>query len=247
MSFGTSAIPIVNAPPQLGTEGPTVLVVDDEEDLLSLLEYNLEQEGFDVLLARDGVEAIEQTREHEPDLIILDVMMPKMDGIEVCERLRKDAHLRTIPIMMLTARTEEEDKVEGLDVGADIYLGKPVSVSVVVSQTKALLRSARRYEAPPDRIEVHNLRIDRDRYLVYQQNGEKEKEMRMPRKEFELLYFLASHPGKVFSRQEILDEVWGRDVYVVDRTVDVHVRKIREKIGSEYIETVKGVGYRMKE
>jgi two-component system alkaline phosphatase synthesis response regulator PhoP len=239
----------VNAPPQLGTEGPTVLVVDDEEDLLSLLEYNLEQEGFEVVLARDGVEAIEQTRKHEPDLIILDVMMPKMDGIEVCERLRKDAHLRTIPIMMLTARTEEEDKVEGLDVGADIYLGKPVSVSVIVSQTEALLRSARRHADPPDQIQVHNLRIDRDRYLVYQKNGEEdeENELRMPRKEFELLYFLASHPGKVFSRQEILDEVWGPDVYVVDRTVDVHVRKIRQKIGSEYIETVKGVGYRMKE
>jgi two-component system alkaline phosphatase synthesis response regulator PhoP len=236
----------VNAP-QLGTGGPTVLVVDDEEELLSLLDYNLKQEGFDVHLARDGVEAIEQTREHDPDLIILDIMMPKMNGIEVCERLRKDAHLRTIPIMMLTARNEEEDKVEGLDVGADIYLGKPVSVSVIVSQAKALLRSARRYEDPPDQIEVHNLRIDRDRYLVYQMNGEKENELRMPRKEFELLYFLASHPGKVFSRQEILDEVWGRDVYVVDRTVDVHVRKIREKIGSEYIETVKGVGYRMKE
>jgi two-component system alkaline phosphatase synthesis response regulator PhoP len=241
----------VNAP-DFGTEKPTVLVVDDEEDLLSLLEYNLEQEGYDVLLARDGVEAIEQTREHEPDLIILDVMMPKMDGIEVCERLRKDAHLRTIPIMMLTARTEEEDQVEGLDVGADIYLGKPVSVSVIISQTNALLRSARRYADPPDQIKVHNLRIDRDRYLVYQKNGEgdegeEEKELRMPRKEFELLYFLASHPGKVFSRQEILDEVWGRDVYVVDRTVDVHVRKIRQKIGSEYIETVKGVGYRMKE
>ena len=208
-----------------------MLVVDDEEDLLSLLEYNLEQEGFEVVLARDGVEAIEQTRAHEPDLIILDVMMPKMDGIEVCERLRKDAHLRTIPIMMLTARTEEEDQVEGLDVGADIYLGKPVSVSVIVSQTKALLRSARRYEDPPDQIKVHNLRIDRDRYLVYQTNGEddeEETELRMPRKEFELLYFLASHPGKVFSRQEILDEVWGRDVVVVDRTVDVHVRMIRE-------------------
>ena len=238
------------SPPELGDTGPTVLVVDDEEDLLSLLEYNLEQEGFEVVLARDGVEAIEQTRAHEPDLIILDVMMPKMDGIEVCERLRKDAHLRTIPIMMLTARTEEEDQVEGLDVGADIYLGKPVSVSVIVSQTKALLRSARRYADPPDQIKVHNLRIDRDRYLVYQTNGEddeEETELRMPRKEFELLYFLASHPGKVFSRQEILDEVWGRDVYVVDRTVDVHVRKIRQKIGSEYIETVKGVGYRMKE
>ncbi|PSQ51550.1 MAG: DNA-binding response regulator [Bacteroidetes bacterium QH_10_64_37] len=232
---------------QLGTEGPTVLVVDDEEDLLSLLEYNLEQEGFDVVLARDGVEAIEQTREHEPDLIVLDIMMPKMDGIEVCEKLRKDAHLRTIPIMMLTARNEEEDKVEGLDVGADIYLGKPVSVSVIVSQAKALLRSARRYEDPPDQIQVHNLRVDRDRYLVYQNEDDEETEMRFPRKEFELLYFLASHPGRVFSRQEILDEVWGRDVFVVDRTVDVHVRKIREKIGSEYIETVKGVGYRMKE
>ncbi len=234
--------------PDIGTEKPTVLVVDDEEDLLSLLEYNLEQEGYEVLLARDGVEAIEQTREHEPDLIILDIMMPKMDGIEVCERLRKDAHLRTIPIMMLTARTEEEDQVEGLDVGADIYLGKPVSVSVIISQANALLRSARRHADPPDQIKVHDLRVDRDRYLVYQKNGkEEEKELRMPRKEFELLYFLASHPGKVFSRQEILDEVWGRDVYVVDRTVDVHVRKIRQKIGSEYIETVKGVGYRMKE
>lgn len=233
--------------PQLGTEGPTILVVDDEEDLLSLLEYNLEQEGYEVLLARDGVEAIEKTREHEPDLIILDIMMPKMDGIEVCERLRKDAHLRTIPIMMLTARSEEEDQVQGLDVGADIYLGKPVSVSVIVSQTKALLRSTRRHEDPPDQIKVHNLQIDRDRYLVFQNGEDDEEEFRMPRKEFELLYFLASHPGKVFSRQEILDEVWGQDVYVVDRTVDVHVRKIRQKIGSEYIETVKGVGYRMKE
>lgn len=230
----------------LGT-GPTILVADDEEDLLGLLEYNLEQEGLEVLLARDGVEAIEKTRTHDPALIILDVMMPKMDGIEVCEKLRKDAHLRTIPIMMLTTRTEGEDKVEGLDVGADIYLGKPVSASVIVSQAKALLHSARRYEDPPDRIEVHDLRVDRDRYLVYQTDDGEETELRLPRREFELLYFLASHPGRVFSRQEILDEVWGRDVYVVDRTVDVHIRKIREKIGSDYIETVKGVGYRMKE
>lgn len=236
----------VNAP-QLGTEKAKILVVDDEEDLLSLLEYNLEQEGYEVLLARDGVEAIEQTREHDPDLIILDIMMPKMDGIEVCKRLRKDAHLRTIPIMMLTARTEEEDQVQGLDVGADIYLGKPVSVSVIASQTKALLRSTHRHADPPDEIRVHNLRIDRDRYLVFQNGEDEEQELRMPRKEFELLYFLASHPGKVFSRQEILDEVWGQDVYVVDRTVDVHIRKIRQKIGSKYIETVKGVGYRMKE
>jgi len=229
-------------------DAPTVLVVDDEEDLLSLLDYNLSQEDFNVLMARDGVEAIESARENDPDLIILDIMMPKMDGIETCRRLRQDAHLRTIPIMMLTARTEEEDQVQGLDVGADIYLSKPVSVSVILSQAKALLRSARRYEVAPDQLVVHNLNIDRDRYLVYQNvEGDEEKEMRLPRKEFELLYFLASHPGKVFSRQEILDEVWGQDVYVVDRTVDVHVRKIREKIGSKYIETVKGVGYRFKE
>jgi two-component system alkaline phosphatase synthesis response regulator PhoP len=228
-------------------DSPTVLVVDDEEDLLSLLEYNLEKEGFEAVLARDGVEGIDRARECDPDLIILDIMMPNMDGIEACRRLRQDAHLRTIPIMMLTARNEEEDQVQGLDVGADIYLGKPVSVSVILSQAKALLRSARRYEVPPDQLAVHNLRIDRDRYLVYQGSNGEEQEMRLPRKEFELLYFLASHPGKVFSRQEILDEVWGQDVYVVDRTVDVHVRKIREKIGSEYIETVKGVGYRFKE
>jgi two-component system, OmpR family, alkaline phosphatase synthesis response regulator PhoP len=229
------------------SDSPTILVVDDEEDLLDLLEYNLEQEGFQTLLARDGVEALDMARTHEPDLIVLDIMMPKMDGIEACRRIRKDAHLRTIPIMMLTARTEEEDQVAGLDVGADIYLSKPISVSVILSQAKALLRSARRYEVAPDQLSVHDLRVDRDRYLVYQGTNGEEEEMRLPRKEFELLYFLASHPGKVFSRQEILDEVWGPDVYVVDRTVDVHVRKIREKIGSPYIETVKGVGYKFKE
>ena len=225
----------------------TILIVDDEEDLLSLLRYNLEKEGFDTVLARDGVEALDAARSEDPDLIILDIMMPRMDGIEVCRRLRQDAHLRTIPILMLTARTEEEDQVEGLDVGADIYLGKPVSISVIVSQSKALLRSARRYEEPPDQLVVHNLTVDRDRYLVFQETDDEKKEMRLPRKEFELLYFLASHPGKVFSRQEILDEVWGQDVYVVDRTVDVHIRKIREKIGSHFIETVKGVGYRFKD
>lgn len=230
------------------TEDPLVLVVDDEEDLLSLLEYNLQEEGFATVLARDGIEALEQAREHDPDLIILDVMMPRLDGIAVCERVRKDAHLRTTPIMMLTARSEEDDQVAGLDVGADIYISKPVSVSVIISQVRALLRSAQRYDTPPNQLVVHSLTIDRDRYLVYQdQESGDRKEMRMPRKEFELLYFLASHPGKVFSRQKILDNVWGPDVYVVDRTVDVHIRKIREKIGSALIETVKGVGYRFKE
>ena len=232
----------------LSDDAPLVLLVDDEEDLLSLLDYNMIQEGFQTEQARDGIEALEKAQATHPDLIVLDVMMPRLDGIEVCQRLRQDASMRTIPIMMLTARSEENDQVQGLDAGADIYLSKPVAISVIVSQAKALLRSAERYDTPPDRLSIHTITIDRDRYLVYKEreNG-KEDEVRLPRKEFELLYFLASHPGKVFSRQEILDEVWGPDVYVVDRTVDVHIRKIRKKVGSALIETVKGVGYRFKE
>ncbi len=228
-------------------DAPTILLVDDEEALPTLLQYNLEQEGFRTLPARDGVAALEKARAEAPDLIILDIMMPEMSGIEVCRRLRQDAHLRTTPILMLTARTEEEEQIKGLDVGADIYLAKPVSVPVLISQAKALLRTRRRSETPPDTITVHDLEIDRDRYLVFAWEEGEQKELRFPRKEFELLHFLAAHPGKVFSRQELLDEVWGADVYVVDRTVDVHVRKIREKLGSAYIETVKGVGYKFKE
>ncbi|QXD17035.1 response regulator transcription factor [Rhodocaloribacter litoris] len=226
---------------------PTILIVDDEEDILDLLQYNLAREGFETTLAHDGVEALEKAGKNPPDLVILDIMMPRMDGIEVCRRLRQDAHLRHIPILMLTARSEEEDHVRGLDVGADIYLTKPISIPVLLSQTKALLRGVRRYETPPDLLRIHDLSIDRDRYLVYRERDGRQEELRFPRKEFELLRFLAAHPGKVFTRQALLDEVWGRDVYVVDRTVDVHVRKIREKIGNEYIETVKGVGYRFKE
>ena len=229
-------------------DAPLVLIVDDEDDILDLLKYNLRQEGFRTRLARDGREALRTARRQPPALIILDIMMPGMDGIEVCRRVREDAHLRTVPVLMLTARTEEEEQVRGLDVGADIYLSKPVSVPVLVSQAKALLRTARRSQTPPDRLSVHDLQIDRDRYLVFQGEGQQEEDgIKLPRKEFELLYFLASHPGKVFSRQEILDEVWGEDVYVVDRTVDVHVRKIREKLGADYIETVKGVGYKFRE
>lgn len=224
-----------------------ILVVDDEQDLLDLLVYNLQEEGFETITARDGREGLDKAEEHQPDLIILDIMMPNMDGIEMCQRIRRDAHLRSTPILMLTARSEEEDQVKGLDVGADIYLAKPVSIPVLVSQSKALLRSVRRNETPPDVLRIHDLEVDRERYLVYQEQGGEKTELQFPRKEFQLLHFLASHPGKVFSRQELLDQVWGRDVYVVDRTVDVHVRKIRQKVGSEYIETVKGVGYKFKE
>lgn len=224
----------------------TILVVDDEEDIVDLLEYNYAREGFNVLIARDGTEAIEKATAEKPDLVVLDIMMPRMDGIEVCRRLRQDALLRHTPILMLTARTSEQDHVKGLDVGADIYLSKPISIPVLLSQTRALLRGARRSDEPPDLVRVEGLEINRARYLVYEHIDAERIELRLPRKEFELLYFLASNPGRVYSRQELLDEVWGTDVYVIDRTVDVHVRKIREKLSSDYIETVKGVGYRFR-
>ncbi len=225
-------------------KGQKILIVDDEDDIIELLQYNLEQEGFKTASATNGIEGIEVARQFKPDLIILDVMMPGMDGIEVCRRLRQDAHLRHTPILMLTARTEEELQVQGLDEGADIYFSKPIAIPVLFSQIRALLRGASRSETKPQLLAIHNLEIDRDRYLVKLNVDAVSQEIRLPRKEFELLYFLASHPGKVFSRQELLDQVWGHEVYVVDRTVDVHIRKIREKLGNDYIETVKGVGYK---
>ncbi|MFQ5568765.1 MAG: response regulator transcription factor [Rhodothermales bacterium] len=223
---------------------PKILVVDDEDDILDLLQYNLEREGFETVLARDGVEALDKAGRETPDLIILDIMMPRMDGLEVCRHLRQDARLRTIPILMLTALSGEDHHMQGLDVGADSYLPKSSAVGVILSQAKALLRGMHRHEQPPDSLRVRDLHIDRDRYLVFKLEQGERIELRFPRKEFELLHFLASHPGRVFSRQDLLDQVWGTDVYVVDRTVDVHVRKIREKLGSEYVETIKGVGYK---
>ena len=225
------------------TDKSKILIVDDEEDIVDLLEYNLAREGYENIIARDGVEAMQKAASDQPDLIILDIMMPRMDGIEVCRRIREDAVLRNTPILMLTAKTSEEDHVKGLDVGADIYLSKPISVPVLLSQTRALLRGTRRIQEPPDLLRIKGLEINRDRYLVFEHVDDEQVELRLPRKEFELLYFLASNPGRVFSRQELLDEVWGPDVYVIDRTVDVHVRKIREKLAGDYIDTVKGVGY----
>ncbi len=223
-------------------EGRTILIVDDEQDLLDLLKYNFEQEGFRTVTALDGAEGLQCAQRDDPDLIVLDIMMPEMDGIEVCQKIRQDANLRGKPVIMLTARTEEQDYIEGLDVGADVYIGKPVSVPVLISQVNALLRSTGRTQNPPDILYLGTLEINRERYLVVH----KGEEIRMPRKEFDLLYFLASNPGKVFRRQDLLDAVWGRDVYVVDRTVDVHVRKIREKLGNGLIETVTGVGYKLR-
>lgn len=226
-------------------EHPLILIVDDEDDIIDLVRYNIEKEGFDTLTARDGAEAVDIAEKQRPDLIILDIMMPRMDGIEACRRMREHAQLRNTPILMLTAKSDESDHVFGLEEGADIYLTKPISIPILISQAKALLRGSSRYETPPDVLRILDLEIDRDRYVV--RKGGDEEGVRLARKEFDLLYFFASRPGKVFSRQELLDQVWGRDVYVVDRTIDVHVRKIREKVGQDYIETIKGVGYRFKD
>ncbi|MEM0961620.1 MAG: response regulator transcription factor [Bacteroidota bacterium] len=225
---------------------PSVLIVDDEPDLVELLEYTLETSGFRVLTAGDGIAGLAVAEAEKPDLIVVDIMMPRMDGIALTAQLRERATLRLTPILMLTARTEEGDEIAGLDAGADDYLTKPVSPKRLVSRVKALLRRIEREEeATTAQIRVHDLLIDRERYVV--ERSASEETFRLPRKEFELLFFLASHPGRVFERDELLSAVWGADVVVVDRTVDVHVRKIREKIGSDYIETVKGVGYRLAE
>ncbi len=225
-------------------QATTVLLVDDEPDLVELLSYSLEREDFRVVTAKDGVEGLLMAQQEKPDVIVLDIMMPNMDGIELCERLREDAQLRLTPIVMLTARTGEHDEIEGLEAGADDYLPKPISPKLFLSRIKAIVRRNQRADAVSSpNLRAHDLLIDRERYLVLRGD----ETFRMPRKEFQLLHYLASHPGRVFSREELLDAVWGSDVYVVDRTVDVHVRKIREKLGSNYIETVKGVGYTFSE
>lgn len=221
----------------------TILVVDDERDLLDLIEYNLKKEGFKVLKAENGEEGISKAKEHRPDLILLDIMMPKMDGLEAVEIMRKDDDLKKTPIIFLTARSDEKTEIDGLNKGGDDYITKPISTTKLVSRIKAVLRRFNDSEQTANKLEVHDLQIDKDRYIVLQEGNE----FQLPRKEFELLFFLASRKGKVLDRQTLLNKVWGDNIYVVDRTVDVHVRKIREKLGDHYIETVKGVGYRFKE
>jgi two-component system, OmpR family, alkaline phosphatase synthesis response regulator PhoP len=223
----------------------TILVVDDEQDLLDLIEYNLKKEGFKVLRAENGKEGMKVAKEIKPDLVLLDIMMPKMDGLEMCEKMREDQETSKIPIIFLTARGDEKTEIEGLNRGADDYITKPISTKKLLSRIKAVLR---RFEESSEteeihRLEVHDLVIDKDRYIVTR-NGQ---DFQLPRKEFELLYYMASRKGLVLDRQKLLNKVWGDNIYVVDRTVDVHVRKIREKLGDHYIETVKGVGYRFKE
>lgn len=219
-----------------------ILIVDDEKDILDLLEYNLEKEGYEVLKASDGASAISVAQKEVPDLVLLDIMMPKMDGIETCRQLRMMPSLKHTYIVFLTARSEEYSELAGFEAGGDDYISKPIRTRVLLSRVKALLRRRQGLEEDrSDVLKVHNLEILRDEYIVRQD----EREISLPRKEFDLLFFLASKPGKVFRREKLLEKVWG-DVFVVDRTIDVHVRKLREKLGNDYIVTVKGVGYKFR-
>jgi two-component system alkaline phosphatase synthesis response regulator PhoP len=221
----------------------TILIVDDEVDLLELIEYNLKKAGYNVLKAENGPEGLRLARKHHPDLILLDIMMPRMTGFEVVAQLREDTDLKHVPVLFLTARSDEETEVHGLEVGADDFLPKPISTAKLVARIKTALRRAGDAPETGAELVVHDLVINRERYLVLRGS----KEFQLPRKEFEVLHFLASRKGKVIDRQTLLNEVWGANVFVIDRTVDVHIRKIREKLGEQYIETVKGVGYRFKE
>ena len=227
----------------MNTSDIKILLVDDEPDILEIVGYNLKSQGYAVKTASNGLEAIETGKTFKPHLIILDVMMPEMDGIEACERLRKLPELNHSIITFLTARGEDYSQVAGFNAGADDYITKPVKPKVLVSKVKALLRRLSSGAADNNQIELDGLIIDRDEYKVIC-NG---NEMVLPRKEFELLSLLATKPGKVYKREEILDEVWGNEVVVGGRTIDVHIRKLREKIGDDKFKTIKGVGYKFVE
>jgi len=226
----------------MSNEEIKILVVDDEPDILEFISYNLSKEGYNVTTARNGREAIDMAKRDNPALIILDIMMPELDGVEVCRQLRASSEFESTLIAFLTARNEDYSQIAGLESGGDDYITKPIRPRVLVSRIKALLRrSPRNKEQQPDRvIRVHDLQIDRDKVMVFRGN----ESITLAKKEFELIYLLASKPGRVFTREEIFNHIWGSDVIVGDRTIDVHIRKLREKIGSEYIKTIKGIGYK---
>jgi len=214
--------------------------VDDEEPILELLKYNLEKNGYDVKIASNGFLAVEIAKKFIPDLVLLDIMMPKMDGVETCRQLREIPELQKTFIIFLTARAEEYSEVAAFDVGADDYITKPIKPRALMSRINALFRRDSKKNAPVNTIVAGDLTIDRTSYTIKVDN----REINLPKKEFELLFFLAQNPNKVFSREDLLQNIWGSDVYVLARTVDVHIRKVREKIGDDYITTVKGVGYK---
>ncbi len=220
-----------------------VLIVDDEPDILELIEYNLKKEGYAVITASNGLEGIQQAKRHLPDLIILDIMMPKLDGIETCRQLRAMPEFKSTFMVFLTARSEEYSEISGFNVGADDYIAKPIKPRALVSRINAILRRNTMAETNiTNKLEIGDLVIDRDAYLVFQAG----KKVVLAKKEFELLYLLASKPGKVFTREVILNNIWEDSVIVTNRTIDVHIRKLREKLGDHYVTTVKGVGYKFE-
>ena len=223
-----------------GALAPKVLLVDDEQDILELLKYNLEREGYQVTTALNGRDAIRSAKATRPDLIVLDIMMPGMDGVEVCNQLRQLPEFKQTLITFLSARGEDYSQIAGFEAGADDYITKPIRPKVFVSKIKALLKRSGG-ERPDGRIlESSGIKIDLEKVLVY--IGE--QELQLPKKEFELLVLLMSKPGKVFKRDEIYSQIWGNELFVGDRTIDVHIRKLREKIGDERIKTIKGIGYK---
>ena len=229
----------------MNVENYKVLLVDDEPDILEFITYNMRKEGFQVLTATNGLEAIKVAQAELPELIILDVMMPEMDGIETCEELKKIPSLKNSIVAFLTARGEDYSQIAGFDAGADDYITKPIKPKVLISRAKALLKRYRSEEVVKEPvneqiIKIGDLTIDRERYLIINSGTE----LVLPKKEFELLVLLASKPEKVFTRDEIYTSVWGDNIIVGDRTIDVHIRKLREKLGQDHIRTIKGVGYK---
>ena len=218
-----------------------ILCVDDEPDILEILKYNLSNVGYQISTAKDGKNAVSKAKEIRPNLIIMDIMMPNMDGIQTCEILRSDESFNDTLIMFLTARGEDYSYVAAYEAGADDYVTKPVKPKILLSKVKGLLRRSKKYsEKEVEEIKLGNIRINKDKYKVYISD----KSISLPRKEFELLNLLASKPDKVFKREKIMEKIWGEQVVVGDRTIDVHIRKLRKKIGDKYFETVKGVGYK---
>ncbi|MDB5009011.1 MAG: Transcriptional regulatory protein YycF [Mucilaginibacter sp.] len=218
-----------------------ILIVDDEPDILELIEYNLKKEGYQVFLARNGQEAVAEAKRSLPDLIVLDIMMPKMDGIEACRIMRTMPEFKNTFMVFLTARSEEYSEIAGFNVGADDYIAKPIKPRALVSRINAILRrNAPAEDVADNKLEIGDLVIDREAYLVYQRGNK----VVLAKKEFELLYLLASKPGKVYTREVILKNIWEDSVVVTNRTIDVHIRKLREKLGDDVVATVKGVGYK---
>ncbi|MEL6391106.1 MAG: response regulator transcription factor [Bacteroidota bacterium] len=224
---------------------PKILIVDDEPDIIEFLTYNLEREGYQTISASDGQKGLRLAEQERPDLIILDIMMPEMDGVELCRQLRERDHFKQTIITFLTAREEDYSQIAALDMGGDDYITKPIRPMVLISRIKALLRRRKAANADDDnggRIQAGDLVIDLEKVVVIKDD----QTIELAKKEFDLIRLLASKPGKVFTRDEIFNKVWGTDVIVGNRTIDVHIRKLREKIGDHYIKTVKGIGYKFE-